>query len=136
MKSKPLAFILSAAAFPLLAWLIMARSLRDAVAIAALSLTTLAAFQIAVGAAGNNAIDQVPGLSNLPVLGALFRSVNWQRQQTELVIIVTPHLTAPSDHIESLPTPLLATDEPSPIDLILLGMIDQPATPAAKTRHP
>jgi peptidoglycan/LPS O-acetylase OafA/YrhL len=53
------------AAFPLLAWLIMARSLRDAVAIAALSLTTLAAFQIAVGAAGNNAIDQVSVLARM-----------------------------------------------------------------------
>jgi pilus assembly protein CpaC len=84
----------------------------------------------------NNAIDQIPGLSNLPVLGALFRSSNWQHQQTELVIIVTPHLTAPSDHIESLPNPLAANDEPSAIDLILLGMADKPAAPAAKTRNP
>jgi pilus assembly protein CpaC len=84
----------------------------------------------------NNAMDQIPGLSNLPVLGALFRSTNWQHQQTELVIIVTPHLTAPADHIESLPNPLAEKDEPSAIDLILLGMVDKPAGPAAKTRNP
>jgi pilus assembly protein CpaC len=84
----------------------------------------------------NNAMDQIPGLSNLPVLGALFRSSNWQHQQTELVIIVTPHLTAPSDHIESLPNPLAENQEPSAIDLILLGMIDKPAGATAKTRNP
>ena len=45
-------------------------------------------------------IDQVPGLRNLPVLGALFRSRDFLNEQTELVIIVTPYLVepgAPSD---------------------------------------
>ncbi len=84
----------------------------------------------------NNAVDQIPGLSNLPVLGTLFRSANWQHQQTELVIIVTPHLTAPSDHIDTLPNPLAETQEPSAIDLILLGMVDKSPAPAAKTRNP
>lgn len=40
-------------------------------------------------------IDQVPGLGELPVLGALFRSVNFQRNETELVIAVTPYLVDP-----------------------------------------
>jgi pilus assembly protein CpaC len=87
----------------------------------------------------NNTLDQVPGLSNLPVLGTLFRSSNWQHQQTELVIIVTPHLTAPSDHIEQLPNPLAEAQEPSAIDLILLGMVEKAAGPppaGAKTRNP
>jgi pilus assembly protein CpaC len=84
----------------------------------------------------NNAVDQIPGLSDLPVLGTMFRSSNWQHQQTELVIIVTPHLTAPSDNIESLPDPLRADQEPSAIDLILLGMIDKPDAPSGKTRNP
>ena len=34
----------------------------------------------------NNTVDQFPGLGNLPVLGTLFRSTNFQRQQTELII--------------------------------------------------
>jgi pilus assembly protein CpaC len=84
----------------------------------------------------NNAVDQIPGLSDLPVLGSLFRSANWQSQQTELVIIVTPHLTAPSDRIEALPDPLKTNGEPSAIDLILLGMTGKPAAPAAKTPNP
>jgi pilus assembly protein CpaC len=84
----------------------------------------------------NNAVDQLPGLSSLPVLGALFRSTDWQHQQTELAIIVTPHLTAPSDHIESIPNPLISHQEPSPIDLILLGLVDKGDDPPAKTRNP
>lgn len=38
----------------------------------------------------------VPLLSNIPVLGALFRSTRFQRQETELVIIVTPYLVTPA----------------------------------------
>jgi len=41
------------------------------------------------------AIQGVPGLSKLPVLGALFRSRDFVRNETELVIIVTPYLTKP-----------------------------------------
>jgi pilus assembly protein CpaC len=74
----------------------------------------------------NDAINQVPGLADLPVLGALFRSSDWQHQQTELVIIVTPHLIAPSDHLDDLPDPLKAADEPTAIDIILAGMVDKP----------
>ena len=84
----------------------------------------------------NNAIDQIPGLSDLPVLGTLFRSTNWQHQQTELVIIVTPHMVAPADKLESLPNPLTATAEPSAIDLLMMGMTDKPAAPGAKTGNP
>ena len=76
----------------------------------------------------NDTIHQIPGIGDVPVLGSLFRSVNWQHQKTELIIIVTPHLTAPSDHIESLPNPLLATQEPSGIDLILDGLADKPVS--------
>src|SRR5207248_10089436 len=36
-----------------------------------------------------------PLLGDIPVLGALFRSVRYQRKETELVILVTPHLVAP-----------------------------------------
>lgn len=83
-----------------------------------------------------NAIDQLPGLSSLPVLGALFRSTDWQHQQTELAIIVTPHLTAPSDNIDQMPDPMLAHEEPSAIDLILLGLADKGDDPKAKPANP
>ncbi|HEX8231776.1 MAG TPA: type II and III secretion system protein family protein [Caulobacteraceae bacterium] len=69
-----------------------------------------------------NNISQVPGASNLPVLGALFRSASWKRQETELVIIVTPHLSSPTRDPSKLPNPLANGDEPSAIDVILNGI--------------
>lgn len=39
---------------------------------------------------------QVPWLGDIPILGALFRSAEYQRAQSELVIIVTPHLVTPT----------------------------------------
>jgi pilus assembly protein CpaC len=41
------------------------------------------------------AIEGLPGLLNVPVLGALFRSRDYQRQETELMILVTPYIAAP-----------------------------------------
>jgi pilus assembly protein CpaC len=38
------------------------------------------------------AINGVPGLMNLPILGALFRSRDYLREETELLIIVTPYI--------------------------------------------
>ena len=41
--------------------------------------------------------DAVPILGDVPVIGMLFRSTKYQRQQTELVVMVTPHVVAPTD---------------------------------------
>ena len=68
-----------------------------------------------------NTINQVPGASNVPILGALFRSSDWQRNETELVIIVTPHLTSPVRDIRQLPNPLQETAEATAIDVMLDG---------------
>jgi pilus assembly protein CpaC len=43
----------------------------------------------------NNAVDKFPGLGDLPILGALFRSTDFKREETELVILVTPRLVKP-----------------------------------------
>jgi pilus assembly protein CpaC len=43
----------------------------------------------------NNTIDKAPGLGDLPILGTLFRSNSFRRNETELVIIVTPYLVKP-----------------------------------------
>jgi pilus assembly protein CpaC len=43
----------------------------------------------------NNNIEKAPYLGDLPILGALFRSTKFQRQETELVVIVTPYLVRP-----------------------------------------
>jgi len=42
-----------------------------------------------------NNVNKVPGLGNLPILGSLFKSRNFQRNETELVIVVTPYLVKP-----------------------------------------
>jgi pilus assembly protein CpaC len=49
--------------------------------------------------------DAVPLLGDLPVLGALFRSVRYERHETELVVLVTPKLVAPlnPDQVPALP---------------------------------
>ena len=43
----------------------------------------------------SNSIEKAPFLGDIPVLGALFRSTKFQRDETELVIIVTPYLVKP-----------------------------------------
>lgn len=43
------------------------------------------------------AINGLPGLAHLPVLGTLFRSRDYQRNETELMIMVTPYLAKPAD---------------------------------------
>ncbi|WP_299364503.1 type II and III secretion system protein family protein [uncultured Paracoccus sp.] len=50
--------------------------------------------------------SQVPWLGSVPVLGALFRSASWQKDETDLVIIVTPYLNKPGGPTERIATPL------------------------------
>lgn len=51
------------------------------------------------------AIDKIPGLGDLPVLGTLFKSDSFRRGETELVIVVTPYLVQPvSGNDIKLPT--------------------------------
>lgn len=65
---------------------------------------------------------QVPWIGDVPVVGALFRSAEYARAQTELVIIVTPHLVTPSKD-QLLATPLTRISPPSEKDLFLFGRI-------------
>lgn len=45
-------------------------------------------------------VEGVPGIKNVPVLGALFRSNDYQRKESELVILVTPYLASPAPKSE------------------------------------
>ena len=63
---------------------------------------------------------QVPWLGDIPVLGALFRSADYQREQTELVIIITPHLVTPTRGA-ALALPTDRVKPPSEADLFLRG---------------
>lgn len=52
-----------------------------------------------------SSVDKTPGLGDIPVLGALFKSNGWRRSETELMIVVTPYLVKPvSDSRIKLPT--------------------------------
>lgn len=53
----------------------------------------------------SSSVDKMPGAGDIPVLGALFKSNGWRRNETELMIIVTPYLVKPvSDSEIKLPT--------------------------------
>ena len=53
----------------------------------------------------SNSVDRTPGIGSLPIIGALFRSNNFRRNETELVIVVTPYLVQPvSANQVALPT--------------------------------
>jgi pilus assembly protein CpaC len=64
----------------------------------------------------------VPWLGDVPVLGALVRSANYSRDQSELVVIVTPHLVTPVDG-ESLTLPTDRVRIPNENELFLLGNV-------------
>lgn len=52
-----------------------------------------------------NTIDQAPGVGDIPILGNLFRSTDFRRGETELVIVITPYLVRPvNDREIHLPT--------------------------------
>jgi pilus assembly protein CpaC len=64
--------------------------------------------------------SQVPWLGDIPVLGSLFRSADYQRNQSELVIIVTPHLVSPTRG-QALALPTDRVRPPSEAELFLFG---------------
>ena len=63
---------------------------------------------------------QVPWLGDIPILGTLFRSADYQRNQSELVIIVTPHLVTPTRG-EALALPTDRVRIPTESELFLFG---------------
>lgn len=72
-------------------------------------------------------LDKFPGLGDLPVLGTLFRSTNFQRSESELVIIVTPYLVRPVA-AAALKTPLDELRPASDLERILTGRLVRAGT--------
>jgi pilus assembly protein CpaC len=77
-------------------------------------------------------LSRFPGLGDLPIIGALFRSTEFQKDQTELIFIITPHLVKPA---AALPAPTDNHVEPSRTDIILNGRTEG-NRPAAETAPP
>lgn len=73
---------------------------------------------------------QVPWLGDIPIIGALFRSTEYQRAQSELVIIVTPHLVSPTRG-EALALPTDRVRIPTEKELFLFGKVAGSQTGAA-----
>ena len=70
-------------------------------------------------------ISQLPWIGSVPVLGALFRSAAYQQQETDLVVIVTPHLVAPSVPGQRLASPLDNYIPTNDVDFFLMGEMEQ-----------
>jgi len=65
-------------------------------------------------------INKFPGLGDLPILGALFRSQSYLHDETELVMFVTVHLAQPI-HPDDIRLPTDAFEAPSDLEFFLLG---------------
>lgn len=69
-------------------------------------------------------IERTPGIGKAPVIGSLFSSKSYQKRETDLVIIVTPHLVRPIDPSKKIATPLDSTSAPSNVELFA-GNVDE-----------
>ncbi|MFB9353447.1 type II and III secretion system protein family protein [Sneathiella chinensis] len=82
-------------------------------------------------------VDQVPGLGDVPILGALARSSEFTQEETELVIIITPYLVQPA-LAGTLAAPTDYFVPPSDFDIFLFGQTEgdkAPGGPATDGRQ-
>jgi len=82
----------------------------------------------------NQTTNAVPGIGEIPVLGALFRGDSFQREQQELVIAITPYLVNPVSNIGLLASPDDGWTPPNDLQRILL--LRDNGTPASVTTIP
>jgi pilus assembly protein CpaC len=83
-----------------------------------------------------DSLSKYPMLGDIPILGALFRSRDFQKDRTELLIIVTPHLVKPLDTAKQ-PLPTDFYNEPNDFEIYLGGMLEgseKPGTTSVKGR--
>ncbi|CAB3726759.1 Type 3 secretion system secretin [Paraburkholderia phenoliruptrix] len=69
-------------------------------------------------------LKAIPGVGEVPVLGALFRSTSYQQDRTELIFIITPHLVKPLQAVANLPLPTDRLKTPNEADVYLLGNME------------
>jgi pilus assembly protein CpaC len=76
-------------------------------------------------------VSKFPLLGDIPIIGALFQSKAFQKEETELIIIVTPHLVKPLDMAkQTLPTDFYV--EPNDAEFYLLGRMEGSGSPKVK----
>lgn len=76
----------------------------------------------------SSTVEKYPGLGDLPILGTLFRSTNFQHNESELVIVVTPYLVSPVDDPNKLKLPTDGLVPPNEVERVLRGHIVAPST--------
>ncbi len=76
----------------------------------------------------SDTVRAVPLLGRIPIIGALFRSTGFQKNETELVITVTPRLVRPV-HPSEIALPTDTVLPPTPAELFLLGRTERRGTP-------
>ena len=69
-------------------------------------------------------LKQVPWIGQIPVIGSLFRSSAFKKQETDLVILVTPRLVKPGVPNTPLASPLDDSRSSNDVELFLLGMLE------------
>jgi len=72
--------------------------------------------------AHNNSISKTPGLGDMPILGTLFRSNGFQRNETELMIVITPYLVKPVN-ANQIALPTDGYKSPGDIERVLFGQL-------------
>ncbi|HBT42703.1 MAG TPA: secretion system protein, partial [Rhodospirillaceae bacterium] len=80
-----------------------------------------------------HSISEFPGLGDVPVLGSLFKSDRFQREESELVIIVTPYIVKPAPS-RKLAAPTDGYQAPHDIERIIGGSTGRHADAPAKPR--
>jgi pilus assembly protein CpaC len=70
----------------------------------------------------SNSIDQFPWLGDIPILGLLFRSAQYRRNETELVIVVTPYIVKPTAP-DQIVTPADRFIPPTESEIFLYGRL-------------
>jgi pilus assembly protein CpaC len=73
-------------------------------------------------------VRAIPLLGKIPIIGTLFRSTSFNKQETELVIIVTPRIVRPA-RPDQLVTPTDFAAPPNPAALFLLGQTEKRTQP-------
>ncbi|AOJ91061.1 secretin [Burkholderia sp. MSMB0856] len=71
----------------------------------------------------SGALKAIPGVGEVPVLGALFRSTSFQQDRTELIFVITPHLVRPLQTAD-LPLPTDSFSKPNEADVYATGNME------------
>jgi pilus assembly protein CpaC len=72
-------------------------------------------------------INKFPWLGDVPVLGTLFKSDAYRREETELVIIITPYFVEPTSN--KLQTPMTGRVPPTDVDRLVMQRYNHPTPP-------